>query len=789
MQKLIITPNSQKNKILKHLDGQHLFPFKIMSLKEIEEQLFFKFSKRAIYELMKKENIKYSIATMYLNQLPKLLYGSVSFPKKNKLEGLKNWLEEQDLLEYNPYFINYLKQTVIEIYGYSPLKKEEQILIERLKKITEVTIIDPTIEKSISTVYESETMEAEVLFVLLEILKHHGNGIPFSDIQLIYDETYQTTVERLFDWFHIPLSKSPSIPIYGTVIWHQIRDLLKKNDSFDKVNGELEKLRDTWTDVQKRMARKIMQISSSYASLPLDEITIDCIEEEVKKSTITSFINKKGVRICSLDEMEDSPCYLLGFNQGIYPVIETDIDYFTDNEKKLLNCSTSSENNIIIKKRFEQQIFSNRNLTISYKKKTPFESFYPSSFIQEWGLQVQKVNLSNIYHYSHLYNKLSFAKVQDVERKYNVKAAELASLAATYPDLPYYSYDNQFTCIDQNQLKESWNRKLLLSYSHLDHFYRCGFRYYIAHVLHLEQYEETFAVLLGNLFHEILSVAFLPEFHFEDCWNQFLEKRHLLKKDKFFLEELKGKLKFVIETIKKQELYSDYKNALYEEKIYIHKEREIPVTFMGIIDKLKYYEENNSTYVAVIDYKTGTPNTNLNNTIYGIDMQLPIYLYLTKHLHKLQNVKVTGFYLQRILNKELNYDSSKNYEQAKKEQLKLEGYSTSQEDVLEHFDHTYQDSEMIKSMKLSKNGFYSYAKVLDPGKMERLVELTEKKIDEAIDLILKADFKINPKRINGQIKGCEYCSFKDLCYLQEKDYIDYEEYKNLDFLGGEEHGE
>lgn len=788
MQKLIIAPYSQKKKLVKEL-GKQFVPFKIMTMEEVEDQFFFTYSKQAIYELCKKENIQYSIALMYLEQMKKLNYSSASSLKRKTLEVQKEYLDKLGLLEYNPYFKTYLKQTEIEVYGYNPLKREEQALIDCLRELTDVTVMDNKLHKQDILVYEAKTMEEEVLFVILEMIKHYKSGVPFSELQIIYDETYVTIVERLFKMFHIPLSRTASIPIYGTTIWKKIKTVFIESRTFEQANEKLVKLMETLTEVQQQMLQKIIQISNNYTLLPLDEITVSCIESEIKITSVPKPLNQKGVRFCSISEMTDGLCYLLGFNQGNYPHIEMNIDYFTDQEKQLLNYSTSAEVNTIMKERLKQVLYNNPNLVISYKKKTAFDSFYPSSLIADWGLEVKQITMDHLYSYSHLYNQLAYAEQKDEERKYNVKIPSLMYLKSTYPNLAYGTYDNQFTGINPLKLKNVWKDRMVLSYSHLDHFFRCGFRYYISHILKLELKEETFALLIGNLFHDVLSKAFFPDFNFEIAWNQFLKEKNLSKKDLFFLDELKNKLKFVIETIKKQDRYSDFKNAFYEEKIYIQKDYSIPVTFMGIIDKLKYYEENGKTYVAVIDYKTGTPNTNLNNTIYGLEMQLPVYLYLAKNFNKLQNVEVTGFYLQKILNKEINYDPTKSYEDRKQNQLKLEGFSTSEESVLEHFDHTYQNSEMIKSLKLSKNGFYSYSNVLDPIRMDRLVNLTERKIEEAITKILNAEFKVNPKRINGENKGCEYCAFKDLCYLQEKNYVDLEEYKNLEFLGGEENGE
>ena len=60
-----------------------------------------------------------------------------------------------------------------------------------------------------------------------------------------------------------------------------------------------------------------------------------------------------------------------------------------------------------------------------------------------------------------------------------------------------------------------------------------------------------------------------------------------------------------------------------------------------------YKEEDNVTPVAIIDYKTGNANIDLKYIDYSLNMQLPIYIYLINN-SKLKNIRLVGFYLQKI---------------------------------------------------------------------------------------------------------------------------------------------
>ena len=181
--------------------------------------------------------------------------------------------------------------------------------------------------------------------------------------------------------------------------------------------------------------------------------------------------------------------------------------------------------------------------------------------------------------------------------------------------------------------------------------------------------------------------------------------------------------------------------------------------------------------MAIVDYKTVNPNININNTKYGLDMQLPIYMYLIKNSNIVKNVRIGGFYLQKILSNDKNIDD-------RVESLKLQGYSNSDESVLSKVDSSYENSHVIKSMRVGNNGFYAYSKVLTDENFDYISSLVHDKIVECSNNIMEAKFDINPKVINDTNKSCRYCKYKDICYMKNDDIVNLKEVKNI--FGGEE---
>jgi ATP-dependent helicase/DNAse subunit B len=90
-------------------------------------------------------------------------------------------------------------------------------------------------------------------------------------------------------------------------------------------------------------------------------------------------------------------------------------------------------------------------------------------------------------------------------------------------------------------------------------------------------------------------------------------------------------------------------------------------------------------------------------------------------------------------------------------------------------------------MKLSNNGFYKYSKILNNNQINNLIGLVGDKINEGATDILNGRFDVNPKQLDGTNVACEYCTFRDMCYMKDSDIITLKENKDLAFLGGDNH--
>ena len=142
---------------------------------------------------------------------------------------------------------------------------------------------------------------------------------------------------------------------------------------------------------------------------------------------------------------------------------------------------------------------------------------------------------------------------------------------------------------------------------------------------------------------------------------------------------------------------------------------------------------------------------------------------------------------QNIIKEVLPASKDKNYSSLLFDSYRLDGYTIADVDVLKNIDHNYLNGSYLKTIKTKKDGsFYSYSKVLTSDEIDKLLELVENNIDQAIDKILKGDFQIKPVRIGSEaitdITGCRYCKNYDICYRKNSDILNLKENKDLSFI-------
>jgi len=777
---IIICEENYKKYILKELTKNSLFlNIKIMSKRDFFKEYLFKYNEKTISYLVNKYNYKVDVAKMYLENLYYIDENKeYNSSKLQFLVNLKRELLENNLLVFNSNFKEYIKNFKIIVLNYPFIEKYELDIFESI----EAEIINDFEEYKIDKVYEFETMEDEINFVCKNICKLILDGVDINNIKLAgVTNDYFNDLGRLFNFYNIPIKINNGESLYSNAITQKF---------LNNFNSDISKSIESIKNENSEIVNKIINVCNKYSFENDMEKVKSLIISDLKNIKVDNFKLKKYIEIVSINEPFTSEyVFLMNFNIGNIPKTYKDEEYITDNIKDELNLENTNIKNKKYKDFIKNKIKSIKNLVISYKLKSSNGEFYPSSLIKELNLKIIKENNNKLESYSNLNDKINYAKILDNYKKYGNLDNDY-NIYKNSLNISYDTYDNKFTGVDKFKLREYLKGKLTLSYSSLNNYNKCAFRYYLSNILKLEKYEEKFEAFIGSVLHDVLEKCFINNLDVSEEVNNYIKEsgRVLSIKERFFINKIIDDIKFVITVLNKQKEFMNLDKALYEKNIVIDKSRDILVEFVGFIDKILYKECDNNTLVSIIDYKTGYIDIELKYVPYGLSLQLPIYLYLVQKSGIFQNPKFVGFYLQYILDKDIIRDNKKSYEDKRIDNLKLMGYSNKDIHSLVEFDKNYNDSSLIKGMKTKNDGeFGSYAKVLSDEEIENLTNLTEKSIDDAIDNILEGKFDINPKKIGyDKDLGCMYCKFKDICFKKENDYLLLEDIKTLDFLRGDE---
>lgn len=765
--KILIINDYAKNTLLKKINK--LLNIKIITLSELKKNYIYDYDYKSVLYVSNKYNCIPSIARKYIENTY-YINNEYKSKKIELLTKIKNDLEENNLLIKNNLYRKFLNNKDIVLYNLKYVDKYYLNIIEELSSTNNIITYNEEKETSIKKIYRCNNSEEEISFVCSKICELIKSGIDINNIKLTNVKSdYTYIIRKTFKLFNIPINIKSDESIKSTMIVKKFKELYNEN-----ISEVMDKISELITNnYEKDIYKSILNVVNKYTDsnyMDVKEILFDDIDNiKIKRDELKNAVNIIDFKS---DLISDNDyVFLVNFNEGIIPINHKDEDYLNDIEKNNLGIDTSftlneKETNEVI-----ETIKTTNNLILTYSEYNQNNKIYVSSAYSSDILEEEKVNLN--FNNSNNYNKLRLLSEKDDNNKYGTLSSDLLTLSAHYKDEPYLTYNNKYKKISNNKLKNYLNKGLTLSYSSMNTFYQCSFRYYLDNILRVNKYEERFDAVLGSIFHEILSECFI-----NDDYDVILNYEKLISEstypfnesEKFFLENLKNELLLIIDTIKEQLKYTSLKQSMYEKEIKIDISSDVKVTFKGFVDKILYDEFNGEKIVVIIDYKTGNPLLNINNSIYGLDMQLPVYIYLIKN--EIKNVRIGGFYLQKILSNVSNI-------QKRKESLKLQGYSNEDIDILEKVDSSYENSCVIKSLRTTQNGFYSYSKIINDEQIDTLYNIVESKVKEARDKILNTEFDINPKEMDDKNIGCKFCKYKDICYMTSRDIVKLKKIDNV----------
>lgn len=766
--KIIICNNSNKKYILKRLSREKkLYNLKFYTFYDLKKKLFWDYDNKTIEYIMINYKVSLDIAKIYLDNL--YFLKEVDIEKISFLNGLKKDLDNKGLLVYDEYFKDYIKDKEVILYGYEDISLEEEYILEQIPNIKKY---EGNKKENNPIVYQLGNLKEEVLYVMNRISKLYLDGVSLNNIKIIIPDNYINILKFYSEVFRIPFNFRDTHSFYSTAL---AEEFLREYDNYI-LEENIERLKDKYKNINDLITiiNKSVLVDSNLRR--------EFIINDLKHVMVKEIRYKEGVEVVSWNEYFDDSYYvfLLGFHIGNYPKIYKDDNYLNDKELEILGLDTSITRNRLEKRKVIKKLKEIKNLVITCCESDD-KTIFPSLLIEEMNLKLEKGRLDVTNSYSRLATKLQYASDLDNLYKFNVVSDNLGLYRKSNLNLEYLEYDNKFKGINNETLKSRINKELNLSYTSMEMYNECAFKYYISKILRLDRFQDSFKTILGTITHHILELGLTKDIDIKVEIMKFIKEKsyELDAREYFYLEKLNKELEFILKVLKEQENNSGLDKYLFETNLSVYLDKEdINVTFKGLIDKVMYTEIDGKEILAVVDYKTGNPLITLDNLKYGLNIQLPIYLYLLKKSERFKEAIIAGFYIQKVIGSIPNIDKNKSLEDIKKDNLKLQGFSNSSSTILEILDKEYNTNSMINGLRMKKDGsFYNNAKVLNNIEMEEITEQVDKEINRCIENILDGNFDINPKVLKGDNISCEFCKFKDICFKTKKDEI---------VLGGEE---
>ncbi len=493
--------------------------------------------------------------------------------------------------------------------------------------------------------------------------------------------------------------------------------------------------------------------------------------------------------------------FILGANQGVFPKGVSNNGVWAINErKKLIEMGIElSDNSLYSAIDEDYLVYSNlccasERVYITYAtQNTKGEELLPSPFVSMICEFLNPTLLSEPNNLSkESLPETKSAVFAEICRRFADKN-EAATLNAALPENQSLNHINSVVNKQINYIKPENAEKLFgnvinLSATKIDTVNRCRFSYFCKYGLRAEKLQAAeFNVLQrGNIAHYVLERIIsdykenianltqnelygLTDKYIEEYLNQICGFNELRDaRIEFLLSRISRSLKEVVCHIAREFKQSDFKPIACEFKIGFKDglQVEFPydkgkIKINGSIDRVDEFKG----FIRIVDYKTGTKTFKLPDILYGLNMQMLIYLYALIRGQGLSDEKAAA-----ILYMPAKRD-------VKDEGLAMNGLLKADLNLSLAMEKANQ-GEFVPKLPVKKDGTIGKRSsfIAEDGFTE-IFNHIEKIMRKTGNLISCGDISVSP--IDGrESPACKYCEFKSVCFVDENEILKVTELSN-----------
>lgn len=341
---------------------------------------------------------------------------------------------------------------------------------------------------------------------------------------------------------------------------------------------------------------------------------------------------------------------------------------------------------------------------------------------------------------------------------------------------------------------ELYGATLLGSVTRMERYAACAFGHFLAYGLNLEERAEYKVALpdIGTLYHLALEKfsdklqehdrswrnvtiqecdTFGEECVQEACkdfGNGILESN---SRNAYLVQRVKRILKRTLQVVREQVASGLFEPDAYE---YAFLYADKYLNLRGRIDRLDLYEKEDTLYVKVVDYKSGSKEFDLSSLYYGLELQLGVYLSAgirkMEEEHPKKNIVPAGVFYYNI--DDPIVEKSDHVEEDIKKKLAMNGLINEKTEVITSLDTQFLSEdgglkpsvksnimpvETTKTGNLSKN-----SSVASEENFSDLLQYIDKIMNQFSKEIMEGKTSLEPYK-KGDKTACRYCNFASIC--------------------------
>lgn len=642
-----------------------------------------------------------------------------------------------------------------------------------------------------------DTQYNEVVGVFDEVVSYIDDQSLDSIALLVPEQNYRPILDTIASRYEIPLQwqqGEPLIhhPMIQTV--HQQLDAMEwSSEEFLELISPLIQSED---DTLQSIYTQLLRLISDYQALTFSPKTMKVvIKHALSKLSYREPRLKHVLKVyTSIHQfIEADYVIVLGVNQGSFPAVYSSTALISNSLRATLGLSTNEHKTSYAVDEFLWFCRIQGSVWCTAKKRSLDRLYAPSLIFSSSNPLIpfrdKNVNFDFENRYSIPQDLLMYKKEHHRQRRQGFFTDELAFLHLQFEDQMPAAYDNKFKGISANTLKE-FPTPNAASYSSLNSFFHCQFRYWMEQVLSVDPFETSPALYLGNMSHYVmkeLGYDFGGE-NYEDKVQQYAkEYLHEIQHEltfsmTFYLNHMIVYLTRAVSLMQQFQQYSKFELQFIEQEL-SQPLKESLMTLRGVVDHVSMYESPEGIqHVLIVDYKSGKTDTGYAKVEYGIDCQLFVYMLMIRNANLVDDPYFSGAFQFSLFPSDVPHkDPKKTFQQQIDAQLGFDGFV---ENDVNTFKTIYENDDSLFNVSLTKaNEFHkSYKKTFHQESMHSLLNLLNQKIEEASLLIHQGQFVINPKAFFGEKKhtldlsnyrednSCKYCHLKDVCYRTEEDF-------------------